>query len=487
MNRSMNLKSNKVQKPVKAQKAQKKTAAKKSVKSPLKTQRRLFSADPFAAGTPPPAAPQQTFRKNSNAPMNPFQQKKQFSPQNTSFNPTVGNSAITPNGQGDPEDVSMTELSEIQDSSSSEEPSSENDLRRFGLPYFKPIRTPTDNDEGILDESPHTVAALSQGMEPPPLPKQTHYKRPKNGIYDPSGSDSEINTDNAPDYPQRIKPRSRSEITKTKDGFKWDSEVDGHPLWSDQNELSTDGGLSGLDNELSQPESPLNLSDFEDLGTLGLLLGPETNYQQLRDLVTIDENQKFRPGPTKLRLPRLKKGRPVPNGFMINEAGFCVPRTPETAHHKYADPDLYVTPLHDRLANLVESKLPKALKFNGNDREAMLEVTSTGQHFYYDRNREKVLQNPLIDEVIAKVNARRGDPKIMDFEENIDLSFKTQNLNPYNRYYRYKMTAQGHALMDIDPKMLLQVRNRKQRSPHRVPGPSMDWSFMSTGWHKATH
>jgi len=474
--------------------------------------RRLFStSDPFstaaASADSSPAGNSVNFNtplhqlKSKNAPFNPFANKIQTTKQPRKFNPDgpssdekLGPEEEAELAAGDGEDGSMeatslpdeSESSEIQSCSSvdsSEAGELTEDVRRYGVPVYNPVQV-SDTDGTTEDEN--ILLALNEGLEPPPRPEPTHVKRRDNGIYDYTDTDSEINSENAPDYPQRIRPRSADTVTKVdEDGFPHDSEIDGHPLYSDGAIFQSDASLSEIENALYS-ESDIDWSAFESLGTAGLL-HDERNAEKLLGMSYTDSNYKLRPGPLKIELPRLKPGAKIPKGWMVLEDGHCVPTTKEFVHHKYADPDLYQTPLHDRLANLVQEKLPKPLKFTDQDRESFMEVTQSGVHAAYARHPERVLKSAVIDDVIAKINQRKGPAKVMDFEENISLDFKTQDLSPFRRPYEYRMTAQGHALLDIPPKMLLEIKSRKTRSLHRLPGPAMDYSFMSTGYHKGMH
>jgi hypothetical protein len=287
-----------------------------------------------------------------------------------------------------------------------------------------------------------------------------------NELYDNEFSDNlkyKYGTDNIEKIAQNKKNKSLS------DG-------DNEQFESDSDEIFEKKMINYLEkNELpngSDSEDNIKLDHFTQFDLTSLI----KNMPNMYKATDTDVLPTFQ----KVAFPKLKPGSPIPKGWMIAEDGSCVPEMKEYVHHKYADPDLYRVTPHQRLLNEVEAKLPPQLKFSSSDRQAFLEQTQSGTHAAYERRRERVLNNPIIDQVINNIKTHR---KVR--QTNVDLSFKYQNVSPYSKKYNYDYHATTHAFLDIDREKT--KIDLKKRPVDKNSGPSMDNSFLSTAWHKATH
>eukprot|EP00461_Guttulinopsis_vulgaris_P001161 UN01161 len=186
------------------------------------------------------------------------------------------------------------------------------------------------------------------------------------------------------------------------------------------------------------------------------------------------------------RLPRVdpSKAHLIPEGFTINDEHHLVPpNMPVTIAPKFADQELYVGSAQDRFVDDIQKNIQPHFKLTKKEEELFHEFTSTGQHLSIDRKREKMMEdNKAIDEVIAKIPTR------YQREKSIDLHWRPVNISPYAKKFFFSGRATCHAYRDIQ-----RARGREvsidlvTRKEHKPITQSMDMSFLSTGYYKATH
>lgn len=184
-----------------------------------------------------------------------------------------------------------------------------------------------------------------------------------------------------------------------------------------------------------------------------------------------------------MKLPRVdpSKKHLIPEGFAMNQSNELVPKGFANATSwKYADPELYLGSAHDKLFNDLNDRFPEDFKMVGAEREKFMEYTSSGQHFMFKRDREKMLKNnSVVDEVVAQIETRYKR------EKPITLTYSAQNVSPFKKKYYFDGKATAFAYMDIKRnKIWIDQHSRPQHKNH---GPSMDMSFLTVGYYKATH
>lgn len=246
------------------------------------------------------------------------------------------------------------------------------------------------------------------------------------------------------------------------------------------------GGESFLESSglnASHVANNFDLDAFENFGELGKVFENHEYAEQISKRFGVNKHGRVK-GKVNLpfEFPKLKPGAPIPAGWMVTEDGHCVPQGKEFVHHKYADPELYHGRADDNLLNQVNEKLHPRLKIKtAQEAEAFHEFANTGMHMGTKRHTDRVLHNPIIDQVVANLKNTRYQREV-----NHDISFEYKNISAFaKKTYNVTMRATSHAYLDIDPaKTKINVKTRPQ---HSVPGPSMDYSFMSTGWFKANH
>jgi hypothetical protein len=327
------------------------TTPKQQLFKPMKLQksqmRFLSTSDPFQGQPPPAAAVQQRpaavgYRPSQHAPVNPFakqlnqnrppiDQQQQHQQQQSQFQEggADDDKPLTPEeeAQLDLEDEESFDSSischdESQTSSEINYDTTDDQAalelsqsEELWKPKYRVTQPVSDLDE--ISDDPNVNKALNLGMEPPPRPDPTHFRRRRTHGLSESESElmTEINTDNAPDYPQRIKPRSSATVTKRDHrGMLHDSEMDAHQLYSDGAIFQSDGSLSEYENQFYS-ETDIDWDSFETLGILDEMQHAK-NATKLGDVWYQDQFHRARVGSTKLNLPRLKPGAKIPKGWM---------------------------------------------------------------------------------------------------------------------------------------------------------------------------